>query len=279
MSRIANVIILGTLALGVALVVCGFPRQSCAEGGPEAAEPFIKRGVALRRAGNDVAALREFQRAWEISQTPRTSAQMGLCQQALGQWAPAQARLLEALAAKDDAWIARNRLALEKALASAREHIGHLGIIGDPPGAEVLIGGHLVGTFPLRDPVAVSEGMVDVEVRAPNFQHGMRSVKVEAGQFVELVVRLTPENRVVQQPIAFDPRAEDGAKHKDTGPHPAIAGQIGPSSSDDPKAFYRSPWLWIATGAIVVGAVVVGALVMSGGDVRYPENDKSGKGF
>lgn len=270
---------LGTLALGVALGVGGFPRQSCAQGGAEAAEPFIKRGVALRRSGNDVAALREFQRAWEISQTPRTSAQMGLCQQALGQWAPAQARLLEALAAKDDAWIARNRSALEKALASAREHIGHLGIMGDPAGAEVLIGGHLVGTFPLRDPVAVSEGMVDVEVRAPNFQHGMRSVKVDAGQFVELVVRLTPKNPVVQQPVAFNPSAEDGAKHTETAPDPAIAGQVEPSSSDEPKAFYRSPWVWGAIGVLVVGAVVAGALAMSGGDVRYPENDKSGKGF
>jgi Flp pilus assembly protein TadD len=116
-----------TLVLGSAFGGSGFSQPAFAESGAEAAEPFIQRGVALRRSGNDVAALREFQHAWEISQNPRTSAQMGLCQQALGQWAAAQTRLLEALAAKDHPWVARNRVVLEKTLASAREHIGHLG--------------------------------------------------------------------------------------------------------------------------------------------------------
>ncbi len=239
------------------------------------AEVYVKRGVALRRRGDDVAALREFQKAWEIIKTPRTSAQLGLCQQALGQWAPAQARLLDALGAKDDPWVSRNLAALEDALASAREHIGHLGIVGDPAGAEVLIGGRSVGSFPLGDPIAVSEGTVEVEVRAPNFQPASRSVKVAAGQFVDLVVRLSPQNAAAPPSLApkFDsataPRGDEGlVLHASDNPQEA-----------EGKPIYRRPWFWVATGVVVAGAVIVGVLA-SGGRTSYPPAaDKTGMGF
>ena len=94
-----SVVIIGTLAL-IGLMTPAVPNAR-ADSATQA-EDHVQRGIALRRAGNDVAALREFQKAWDITKTPRTSAQLGLCQQSLGQWAPAQARLLEALAAKED---------------------------------------------------------------------------------------------------------------------------------------------------------------------------------
>ena len=270
-------VVIGTLALFS--LMGGTARYAHADSTTEA-EDHVKRGVALRRAGNDVAALREFQKAWDITQTPRTSAQLGLCQQSLGQWAPAQARLLEALAAKEDPWITKNRMALEKALASAREHIGHLSVVGDPKGAEVLIGGRVVGTFPLSDPIAVSEGTVDVEVRAGKFQSVTRSAKVDAGQFVELVVRLTPQNSgeggLAAAPT-FNPAvaASSEASKGDL----AVNGSEHPDSGATSTPIYRSPWFWIATGVVVVGAVVVGVLASSGGGTTYPSVDKTGKGF
>jgi len=244
------------------------------------AEDHVQRGIALRRAGNDVAALREFQKAWDITKTPRTSAQLGLCQQSLGQWAPAQARLLEALAAKEDPWITKNRMALEKSLASAREHIGHLSIVGDPNGAEVLIGGRVVGTFPLSDPIAVSEGTVDVEVRAAKFKSVTRTAKVDAGQFVELVVRLTSQNSTeggAAQAPTFNPAA--AARSEATNGDVTVNGTERADLGAPSPPIYRSPWFWIATGVVVVGAVVVGVLASSDGGTTYPAVDKTGKGF
>src|SRR5947208_347598 len=48
------------------------------------AEALIREGVALRRAGSDVRALPLFQKAHEIAHTPRTAAQLGLVEFALG---------------------------------------------------------------------------------------------------------------------------------------------------------------------------------------------------
>lgn len=240
------------------------------------AEVYVKRGVALRRSGNDVAALREFQKAWDIAKTPRASAQLGLCQQSLGQWAPAQARLLEALAAKDDPWISGNRPVLEGALASAREHIGHLGIVGDPAGAEVLIAGHVVGTFPLRDPIAVSEGIVEVEVRAPNFPSASRSVKVAAGQFVDLVVRLSPQAAAGGPPLVAPAFVSPAPEPNDEALTLRAADN---APQGEGKSIFGRPWFWLGLGAVVIGAVVVGVVASGGGTSYPPTADKTAKGF
>jgi Flp pilus assembly protein TadD len=42
------------------------------------ADQAIARGIAFRRQGDDAAALKEFQRAQEVSPTPRATAQVGL---------------------------------------------------------------------------------------------------------------------------------------------------------------------------------------------------------
>src|SRR5262245_7061850 len=62
-------------------------------------EALIKSGVSLREQGKDEAALREFQRAHELSRAPRALAQIALAEQALGRWIDAEAHLEEALTA------------------------------------------------------------------------------------------------------------------------------------------------------------------------------------
>src|SRR5687767_13732162 len=88
--------------------------------GPEA---LIKRGVELRRQGEDQAALREFQRAHALAPTPRAAAQIGLAEQALERWTDAEAHLNEALRARNDPWIRKNRAVLEESLRTVRGRI------------------------------------------------------------------------------------------------------------------------------------------------------------
>src|SRR5688500_10991836 len=76
---------LARLAFGVAL----FGQFLLVEGRgwaavPTRVEELIRQGVALRRSGQDQAALPLFQKAHEIGHTPRTAAQLGLVEMALG---------------------------------------------------------------------------------------------------------------------------------------------------------------------------------------------------
>src|ERR1700755_329211 len=54
-------------------------------------EALLHEGVSLRRQGRDEEALEVFRRAHAEAPTPRTSAQMALAAQAVGNWVEAEA--------------------------------------------------------------------------------------------------------------------------------------------------------------------------------------------
>src|SRR5262252_5115498 len=76
----------------------------------EEPEALIRQGIALRRAGEDARAYGYFKRAYEISKTPRTTAQLGLASQAVGKFSEAEL-LLSAALETDDPWVQQNRAA------------------------------------------------------------------------------------------------------------------------------------------------------------------------
>ena len=89
----------------------------------EQAEALIRDGVKLRARDNAAQALPLFEKAYQISRSPRTAAQLGLCELELGYYAAAERYLNEALAAPDHPWIAKNKAALKKPLeVGPREH-------------------------------------------------------------------------------------------------------------------------------------------------------------
>src|SRR5215510_2729336 len=57
-----------------------------ASGRDERTESLLAEGNALRRAGDDRAALTRFEEAWKRRPSARALAQMGLAEQALGRW-------------------------------------------------------------------------------------------------------------------------------------------------------------------------------------------------
>src|SRR6185295_1879926 len=130
------------------------------------ADGYIAKGIEARERGRDAEALGLFKKAFAIAPTPRARAQVALAEQALGMWADAERDLTAALATAGDAWIAKNRVALDGALATIRRHLGDLEVRG-PDAAEVYLDGLRLGTTP--GPFRVEAGRRTLEVRARGF--------------------------------------------------------------------------------------------------------------
>ena len=105
-----------------------------------------------------------------------------------------------ALSAVDDAWIAKNRGALEGALGTVRRRLGTLEVRGTE-GADVMLDGVHLGVLPATAPFRVEAGRRTLEIRKDGFHPTMRSLEIPAGGVARETVTLvavTPE--VVMKP-------------------------------------------------------------------------------
>jgi hypothetical protein len=105
-----------------------------------------------------------------------------LAEQALGRWVAAYEHLNEALEAKNDGWIAKNRSTINDALGEVGDHVGRLEILGGVPGAEVRIDGVPRGTLPLRGPLNLTTGNVTIDLSATGFVPVHRTAVVRPRQ-------------------------------------------------------------------------------------------------
>jgi len=230
--------------------------------GPD--EAAIQRGLRLRKAGDDAGALPEFQNAYRLARTPRAAAQLGLVEQALGHWDDAEVHLSEAIRTASDAWVEKNRSALQKSLALVKDHVGTLQVTGEPEGAEVYVNGRRRDQIPMSKPISVMAGDVDVEVRAPGYKRAAQKVTIAAYQYRPLVIRLERLEGAGAAPVAvasapMDPVARPVAEPIGAQPAAATA-QAG--SGEAPTATIdgqRSVWPivgWSMAGAGAVTAAV-----------------------
>jgi hypothetical protein len=242
------------LVLGV-LAAAGGPAWADAR---SQADEAIRRGVALRKAGDDEAAAREFQKAHDLVPSPRAAAQLGLAEQALGRWEDAESHISEALHSPEDSWVSKNRGALEHALGYVKEHVGRVEVVGEPEGAEVIVNGRAAGKLPLEGPVRVSAGQVDIEVRAPGYPRATRALTITGGQYQRVVIRLEKEAPPPAPPraVAELPHpAETPARTEPTAPHPTgyTTGEpaAGPSTG---RVVAKWTALGLAAAGLVTGA-------------------------
>jgi hypothetical protein len=142
------------------------------------ANALIDRGVERRRAGDDEGALALFTRAFEAGHSPRARAQMALVEQALGHFVDAEAHLIEALAARDDEWIARRRADLQLALEAIELRLGYLEVRGGIEGADVRVDGRSIGTLPIESPVRLAAGSYRMEVIARQHYPFARTITI-----------------------------------------------------------------------------------------------------
>ncbi len=253
------------------------PRSSTAQ--PQSdADKLIDQGIHLRQQGHDDQALTEFQRAYAITPTPRARAQIGLAEQALGQWVSAEQHVREALAARDDAWIGAHRSVLEGALTTITRHLGSLEIRGGIAGAEVLLDGARVGALPLRDAQRVEAGTRTLEVRAPGYYPISRTIIVAPGETARETVELVAEAKAptaagatgTTTPAPPPPNAAT------TEPVPSLgAADTNPSVGSTQRTL---GWIGLgAAGAFVATGIV--ALVARGQQVSAYNNDPTCPGM
>ena len=186
---------LGLLCVSILCFTAVLPRTASAQTASaqtETADTLLARGVELRRTGQDQQALELFRRAFEMSHSPRAEAQMGLAEQALGRWLDADLHVREAYAAATDPWIQSHRAGLDASLAVIDQHVGRLEIIGNVPGAELLVNGQPAGTLPLAQPLRLIAGTVNFEVRASGHQPTQRALTVTPGRLSRESIDLTP---------------------------------------------------------------------------------------
>lgn len=233
----------------------------------EQVEASIKKGVALRRAGNDEAALPEFKKAYDLSHSARAAGQVGLCEQALGLWAEAHDHLVEALQSPDDAWVKKNRAVLEEQVAAANGHVGRVEINGEPAGAQVYVNGRPVGRLPLDRPLKLATGRIRIELRAPSHLSAEESVDLKPGAYERVGIRL------VRSPEPATGASSSERPVPTTIPEPAVALAAAPPSTSETSepSTQRRAWVWAAIAAVAIGGAVTAFLVSrSGGSQDVP---------
>ena len=220
----------------------------------EQAEALIREGVRLRGQDQTARALPLFQKAYEISRTPRTAGQLGLCEMELGAYADAERHLGEALASPEHPWIAKNKPVLKRQLEAARANIGELVLTVSPAGADVLLNGKPVDAAALTGPIRVDKGQVVVEVRAAGFETARDTLNITAGQARTPHVRAGPG--AAQAGGGVPGRHRRAGCHRGRGCRMPRAGRDTPAAPTDVAGTERLA-AWI-TGGVAVGALVFG---------------------
>src|SRR5205814_308990 len=109
----------------------------------------------------------------------RATAQLGLCEQALGLWVDAETHLKAALARPSEPWIHKNSAMLREALDHVQARLASLELWGSPAGARILVDGQHVGSLPLPHPIRVVDGSRVVTVEASGFISQSRTLEIK----------------------------------------------------------------------------------------------------
>lgn len=192
-------------ALSVLFLV--MPSMAWAQG--EDAEALIRRGVELRRSGQDEQALSSFEAALRAQDSPRARAQIGFALQALGRWVTAERSLLEASNAREDTWIRRHRPQIQASLQEIGRHLGSLTVTTNAPRAELVVDGFVLATLPMSAPLRLPIGPATLTIRADGYVPMSRTVTIDVGVTSRESFDLAPDSlplpdRVVHLPVHGD---------------------------------------------------------------------------
>jgi hypothetical protein len=154
-------------------------------------EPFVQRGIDLRKIGRDIEALAIFEDALlKAPSSVRVKVHLAATHQALGQWVEAERYLSEALRQSDDPYVRRHRPTIERAFQFVDQRLGSLDVVGEPEGAELVLSGRSIGQLPLAAPVRVPIGSYVLEVRKQGYYSVARPVAIGGGMLLRESVAL-----------------------------------------------------------------------------------------
>jgi hypothetical protein len=234
-----------SVALTVLLALCvssqAVAANSDANGDDPQLEAPIQEGIALRRAGNDEAALTLFLNLERTNpDSIRVLLHITAAAQATGRWMMAYSYLHKAAAHRNEPYFVRYRTAIKGIEDATTQHIGQFRAVGAPDGAEVRLNGEVVGTLPMTDAKPVEVGQYILEVAKPGFYPLRRSVSIGPGS------TLTQE-AVELRPGALASASAGGPK----------SGRYSASTARDtePPSGWRARWVtWTLGGATAASA-------------------------
>jgi hypothetical protein len=234
---------------------------------PAEVEELIRKGNELRRQKRDPVALPYFRQAYDLDRSPRTSAQLGLVESALGYWLAAEEHLAEALSSPGHPWLVQHLPLIKETLGSVRQNICELDVLGSPAGAEVLVNGRTVGTLPLARPVRLVAGTVQVTVRAPGYTEASSTVNARGGGSERVTLTLAAASGYAAPGPVSTPAPS-------AGPAPAPGGYYAPPPADVGLAAGSRPAGWLRPTAWVVSAVALAAAGFGGYEVLQQRSHK-----
>jgi len=236
--------------LFVVLVVVGAAVPASAADEPNqgdaAIEDLLRQGIALRRSGNDEAALAVFLDLEKRSpESVRLMLHIATAAQATGKWIMAYDYMQKAAAHKDDPYYQRHRAAIENVEKTIGQRVGQFRARGVPAGAEVRLNGEVIGSLPMTGIKVLEVGSYVLEVYKPGFYPLRRPVSVSGG------------GGLTQEAVELRERGASLAS--------AVPGQSGPDAASadtgtsSQQGWWRQRWVtWTLAGVGVAAGVTSG---------------------
>jgi hypothetical protein len=220
---------------------------------PAEVEDLIRQGVELRRQSRNGAALSYFQRAYDLQRSPRTAAQLGMVEAALGYWLAAERHLAEALESPRHPWLVEHRTPIAETLESVRGFIGELEVAGAPAGAEVLANGQPAGRLPGPISLRMGEGPVKIEAAAAGHLTATQSVNVVGGDRRRVLFELEKDPSASSAALGAEPplpapRPSAPSPVARAAP-PSVAQPPDAEAPAEPAATWIRPFAWTAAVA------------------------------
>jgi len=237
--------------------------------------------------GDFAGALAKYTQAYGLSKDPRLLFNMALCERNLRAYARMRTLLQRYETESGSALSARDKGAVDAALAAAENLVGKVTLSVDPPGATISVDGAVVGTAPLDGPLEIELGRHTVSAKKTGFEDTGQEIEVAGGAASSLAIHLAPQRSTTARlVVAVDPGAMvaiDGkaiALGRFDGPLGAGAHDVnvteqgkspyaahvdlrdGETRTLDVTLLDEKPggavWPWIAGGVAVVAAGTVG---------------------
>ncbi len=223
----------------------------------EAAEARAKmaEGNAAVKRGDFAAAVVAYKAAYVIKQHPVVLQNLGMAEIHAEQFVEGARHLAKLLASGETI---DDRKTVEKFFAKAEDRVGRIEIKVNTPGAEVAVGGDVVGRSPLRTAWHVRPGKHRVEARLDGYVTASEFVGAAAGASVAVELKLVPET------ASATPAAGAGGAAGTGG----AAGAGGASPNGDGNASSDSTRTIVLVGGAaltaVSAAVAVGFTIAKG---------------
>jgi hypothetical protein len=225
-------------------------------------EALIREGIELRRQGDDLRAEGYFKRAYQIAHTPRSMAQLGLVELAIGDYMAAELYLTNALAG-EDAWIRSYQKTLEDSRLSARGHLMQVVVTDARPGTSAAVEKEPRVELHLDGVLWLNPGPTIVVFEAAGYQPNTMTIRGEPGAIQRITVGFV--------------RSQDASSAGDISVADARP-RIQTVDASNRSASGRQ-WMGVGIGVCIAGAAVGGlgtALLIVGNSRRDDIESSSG---